>query len=638
MKKLIQTAVASLILGFLPACAVHADVAGSPKVLINLDARFLQPGSVHAWTNGGSMGGIFSAKDSAPTVRTYKGRNVVMFGGNGLLRSSLPAPAAITGSNDWSLEIWAFQHDMGGRGSTMVSWAPRNNGVGRTAQFTWSTDGLAAIHWGMDVPWKNKPMVGKWQHIVFTRADGIEKIYVNGLEDRREARNIDIAPGHNVVIGAVEEGDSYRSFFKGAIALIRVYDGALPPAHIARNYRRDKDALPSLPPLPPGIENNMAAGIRSDSVYVNGRLTATGGAQTKSFLCWGTTDGGSDTGAWQQCVALGTTPVGDITRKLTSLRPGTRYYYRLYAVNSAGSTWAAATSQVTTRTPRTADASSFRIIIIPDTQNGIEKWPKVITAMSEWIARNKHVMNIKYVMHVGDIVQTGNNEDEWKQASRCFKPLDGTVPYIMAPGNHDYDRVEKRKSLVYFNRYFPVSRFNKQTNFGGSFPTNTNNNSFHMFEAGGVQWLVIALQYNPSDTELEWANRVVAAHPMHSVLVVTHSYLTHQGKDTTGEHIWEQFVRRHPNITAVFCGHLSTVHYEDTGDSGNKVCEMLFDWQNSTGPDMNSYCAMIEIDPDTHTLAVECYSPWLDRFLPGVRANFEYSGITVFSKKKALVK
>ena len=632
MKKLLRTVGAILFGTALFACMAQAVPSGDSAALINLDARILKSGPVSVWTNSGSVGGIFSAVGTAPAVRVFNGKNVVMFNGNNLLCSSRPAPAAITVSNDWTLEVWAFQHDLGDRGSTMVSWAQRNNGAGKTAQFTWSTDGLAAIHWGMDLPWKNKPLPGVWQHIVFTYSHGVESVYVNGVENRSEPRKPAIDPGHPILIGAVKDGETYGSYFRGAIAIIRIYDGALTPARITRNYARENDRMPTIPPMPPGIENDLAAGIRSDSVYVNGRLTATGGAETKSFLCWGTTDGGTSTGAWQYCEALGLKKVEDLTRKLTGLKPGTRYCYRWYAVNSAGDTWADTTGQVTTRKPRSADSQSFRIVIIPDTQNGIESWPDVITSMSEWIAKNEKSMNIKYVLHVGDIVQTGNNEDEWKRANTCFKPLEGNVPYIMLPGNHDFDRVKNGNGLVYFNRYFPVSMFAKHPGFGGSFPTNTNNNSFHTFEAGGVQWLIIALRFNPSDDVLEWANRVVASHPDYTVLVDTHSYLTHQGKDVSGEKIWEKFVRKHKNISAVFCGHLSTVHYQDTGDNGNKVCEMLFDWQNSTGPEMNSYCALVEIDPEARTMTVECYSPWLDRFLPGSRANFGYEGITVMDK------
>ena len=57
----------------------------------------------------------------------------------------------------------------------------------------------------------------------------------------------------------------------------------------------------------------------------------------------------------------------------------------------------------------------FRIIVWPDSQNATEKWPELIKPMSEWIVANRDKEDIKYVLHVGDMVQTGNNEEEWQR-------------------------------------------------------------------------------------------------------------------------------------------------------------------------------------------------------------------------------
>jgi hypothetical protein len=268
-----------------------------------------------------------------------------------------------------------------------------------------------------------------------------------------------------------------------------------------------------------------------------------------------------------------------------------------------------------------AVAEPFRIIVIPDVQWASLKWPEVTKRMTEWIVANRDKENIHYVLEVGDSVQNGGSETEWQNIDAAMKTLDGKVPYIMAVGNHDYDRIQPRRSTVMFNRFFPVARFQKMPGFGGSFPEGRNDNSYHTFDAGGKKWLILSLNFMPSKEEIAWGNEVVGKHPGHQIILLTHSYLTHTERDVAGKILWEQLVRCNPNMSMVFCGHLSTVHARADGDKGNTVCEMLFDWQNDVDPDFNSYFAIITIDPAAGTISSRSYSPTLNKELDGGRSG-----------------
>lgn len=273
-------------------------------------------------------------------------------------------------------------------------------------------------------------------------------------------------------------------------------------------------------------------------------------------------------------------------------------------------------------------AQPFNIVVIPDSQWASQKWPEVTRKMTEWIAANKEKENIQYVLHVGDAVQVGDSEEEWKNIDAAMSVLDGKVPYIMAVGNHDFDRIKPPKSTVMFNRTFPVERFRKMPGFGGNFPEGSNDNSFHTFTAGGKKWLILCLNFAPSAAEIEWGNGVVAKHPDHQVILLTHSYLTHTERDVAGKILWEKMVRWQPNFSMVFCGHLSTVHFRAEGDKGNTVCEMLFDWQNDVSPDPNSYCAVITIDPAAGIIRSRSYSATLDQTMEGGRSgNIEFKDV-----------
>ncbi|MDP6634635.1 MAG: metallophosphoesterase [Phycisphaerae bacterium] len=291
------------------------------------------------------------------------------------------------------------------------------------------------------------------------------------------------------------------------------------------------------------------------------------------------------------------------------------------------------------KAPRIANPLSptepFRIAIIPDTQWASLKWPGVLKTTTRWIAANHESMDIKYVLHVGDMVENGHADGEWKNFNAAMSVLDGKVPYILAVGNHDIGKTADAGGTTKFNEYFPRKRFTQLAGFGGTYPRRKNDNSYHTFDAGGIVWLVIALKFCPTDEELKWANDIVALHPGHQVIVLTHSYLTHRGRDTSGENIWNRFVKSHENILMVLCGHLSTVHYVSTGDKGNKVYEMLFDWQNDRQPEPNSYFVLAEIDPVSKRISIRTYSPLLDNYKTDPRAKFEFRDVKFVSDRNA---
>jgi hypothetical protein len=281
-------------------------------------------------------------------------------------------------------------------------------------------------------------------------------------------------------------------------------------------------------------------------------------------------------------------------------------------------------------------AETYRLVVVPDTQFASQKWPEVLDSSMKWIADNKDAMNIKYVLHVGDMVDSGNDPQQWKNFDAAIGTLDGKVPYILSPGNHDHDSSDGKGALKHFNEHHPVERFKKLPSFGGNFPKGTNNNSYHTFSAGPTDWLIVALSYDPADDELDWADKVVSNHPKRQIIVLTHSYLNNEGRSSVGENIWKKLASRHENIMMVICGHLHTAHYEDTGLRGNKVYQMLFDWQNSRAPEDNSYIGIIELDPDAGTISIKSYSPMLKKYKTDPLGQFEFTDVKFMRKGEAV--
>jgi hypothetical protein len=103
------------------------------------------------------------------------------------------------------------------------------------------------------------------------------------------------------------------------------------------------------PPVPPTVDNVAALDIGNTVARIGAQIASTGGLNPHLYIGWGTSDDG--TGSWQNTADLGIQGTGTYYTDLSALTPGTTYYYRAYATNSAGTGWAGSTATFTTSTP-----------------------------------------------------------------------------------------------------------------------------------------------------------------------------------------------------------------------------------------------------------------------------------------------
>ncbi|TAE78636.1 MAG: hypothetical protein EAZ65_04565 [Verrucomicrobia bacterium] len=73
---------------------------------------------------------------------------------------------------------------------------------------------------------------------------------------------------------------------------------------------------------------------------------------------WGTTDGGTTAANWQNHLNLGFKTRGELEVSVSALAQKTKYYYRFYASNSAGGSWASSTRSFTTAGPSSTKANN----------------------------------------------------------------------------------------------------------------------------------------------------------------------------------------------------------------------------------------------------------------------------------------
>ncbi|HEX6682010.1 MAG TPA: metallophosphoesterase [Candidatus Limnocylindrales bacterium] len=272
-------------------------------------------------------------------------------------------------------------------------------------------------------------------------------------------------------------------------------------------------------------------------------------------------------------------------------------------------------------------AENFTLVMLPDTQYASEFWPEVFRAQMQWVDNQQAASNIRYVLHVGDVVDNSDQVFQWNNSKSAMGLPTDDVPYIIGPGNHDLDSTTTRAATRY-NTHYPRSTFTALPSFGGTFPAAQNDNTYHTFTAGGVDWLVVAMKYAPSDAEITWANQIVSAHPGHNAILVTHAYQNGTTKDTNGNKLWTNLVSRHANFRFTFSGHyVNAGVITQNGVNGNTVHQIQADYQNSTQRDPNSYLRVMTYNATTDSLDIKTYSPFLNRFMTDARNQFVLSNI-----------
>ena len=289
---------------------------------------------------------------------------------------------------------------------------------------------------------------------------------------------------------------------------------------------------------------------------------------------------------------------------------------------------------------------SWTLVILPDTQLYSERWPGLFTLQTHWIVKNKDKYDIRYVLHVGDLTQSCSTR-EWQRAQDAMSELDGKVPYAIVPGNHDYGPLTARTDAL-LNKYFPLAKFKSWPTFGGAMNNNTCN-TYHLFSAGGTDWIILALEWAPRDETVRWANDVVAKYPRRKAILLTHAYLaqdgtrydwaskgksqgwsprdpehTANGSLNDGEELWQKLVARN-NFALTFNGHVAVLNgvglLASKNHRGKTTYQMGVDYQDrDLGGE--AYLRILEFLPNGKTVHVKSYSPLYDKYLDDPNNRF----------------
>lgn len=291
-----------------------------------------------------------------------------------------------------------------------------------------------------------------------------------------------------------------------------------------------------------------------------------------------------------------------------------------------------------------APEGAWTLVVLPDTQHMVDGQPEAFRRQAEWIAANKDGHHIVFVAHEGDVTNN-NSPEQWRIVRRTMDVLKNAhVPYALTTGNKDLgDKGGGTDRMTRLNDFFSPADYDKSTVL---FEPGHVENSIHELDTPWGPFLLLSLELGPRDEVLEWANRVVAEHPDHRVIVVTHACVNKEGrlfgpggggnlksylvaKDgnfNDGEDLWNKLLSKHPNISLVLCGHsggTGVARLEKTGEAGNPVHLMLANFQRPIREDGGGgYLRLLRFLPDGKTVEVKTYSPWYDDWLKTPEHDF----------------
>ena len=316
------------------------------------------------------------------------------------------------------------------------------------------------------------------------------------------------------------------------------------------------------------------------------------------------------------------------------------------------------------------DDFDYSFAILGDTQFLVDWDLKNGTSYSSdiynWIVANKDAKKIARVLGVGDIVESGRLDAEvtdaaarefavqqWEYAVSQHAKLEAAgIPYTITWGyNHDGYYGEE------FTTYFGNSTNFTNSDIGYYFsdPDSADYNKrlanyYQRFEieAKGekIQYLVMCIEYRPSNAVLSWADAVIKANPNARVIISTHYFLNQYG-EISQEYAeiqpkWDVLANENKNVEMIICGHVARqnniVKAYTVAKSGQTVAQFLIDPQQMDrfyGYDDTGVVAMfyfsnggndvrVEFVSTTRTARAQVNDPEADDVLYGAQNEFTY--------------
>ncbi len=279
----------------------------------------------------------------------------------------------------------------------------------------------------------------------------------------------------------------------------------------------------------------------------------------------------------------------------------------------------------------TAAGADFTVVLLPDAQNYTSQAGTssnaMLRAQTAWVVANRAPRNIVFVSQIGDLSETGDAaEIQWMRADTALSALEDPVatglphgiPYEVSVGNHDQTpNGDPTAPCSFYNEYFGEARFAGRPYRGGARQPGRSNDHFSLFSGGGLDWIVISLQYAASvqPAAVAWADSLLTAHAGRKAIVVVHNLLA-TGNPAAwsgqGQGVYDA-LKSHANLELMICGHTAGEGRRSDSFGGHTIHTLLQDYQDRASGG-SGWLRLLEFSPVNGVVRVRTYSPWLDQW------------------------
>lgn len=255
------------------------------------------------------------------------------------------------------------------------------------------------------------------------------------------------------------------------------------------------------------------------------------------------------------------------------------------------------------------ETQDYTLAVLPDLQMLTNHYQSTLHCSFDYLINNKQSKKIEFAISTGDITDGYTNGRNWERqyplVASQFERLkaEANLPYAAIPGNHDYDNeCRQDHSVTEFNKVFQPEKYTVWDEWGGSYSPDSIVNAYYLVTMGGVDYIIFALDFGPSDDVLDWCCQITERYPDRRLIVTTHGFLNPDGYFiATGteaptdygwngktsvnnpDRMWEKWLKKYSNVFMVISGHVfvdDIVQREFVGDNGNVVSCFLINQQS----------------------------------------------------------
>jgi len=262
---------------------------------------------------------------------------------------------------------------------------------------------------------------------------------------------------------------------------------------------------------------------------------------------------------------------------------------------------------------------------------------------TQWLVDNAASRDIRYVAHLGDIVQDGNDLDEWDRAKEAMDILlKADIPHGTVMGNHDDTNQHGPDYQRYYLQYFGPQVFEDRPWYEGSSPGGGAN--YQILEHEGRRIGFLNFSIDQPQAELDWAKLILERNRDTIFIIGTHRYLydfkvagARYGETiqvpgigeiniednfvdgvvepNNAQEFFDEFVSQHPNILMIHAGHFHAewLRLDELNANAQTLIQILTDYQ-STRNGGDGWLRIYEMDFEKGSFSFDTYSPTLGRY------------------------